>query len=118
MLKEEKIEINTLRTSKSDTFKTINVSGIFGGHRPGIFEVFVFSDEMEPERALETIPPNPEKMEYGRAIECRLVIDPFQAKSIALWLQQHVEEYEKQFGEIKVNEETKKPSIEEAYRIG
>ena len=38
-------------------------------------------------------------------MECRLIIDPFQAKSIAQWLTAHVNAFESQYGHIPSPEE-------------
>jgi hypothetical protein len=116
MVKEEtkKLPINTLR---SDTFKNINVSGFFGGHRPGYFEAVIYSDEMDAGKALQTQPPDSEKIEINRILECRLLMDPFQAKSVLEWLQKHVEDYEKIFGEIKVNQTKKEVEGEDPYKF-
>lgn len=108
MKTKQERKLESFETTKSDTYKTINVTGVFGGLRPGFFEVVVFSDEMKIEKALETNPPNPEKIAAKRTIECRLILNPFQAKSLSTWLQGIVEDYEKQFGEIRMITEVEK----------
>jgi hypothetical protein len=46
-----------------------------------------------------------EKPIVNRTLECRLIMDPFQAKIISQWLTNHVNEYERQFGRIPSPEE-------------
>ena len=89
-----------IETKYSDDYRTIIVSGIYGGHRPSFFELVVYHDEMLTHKALETIPSDSKLNTIMRTIETSLYIDPIQAKSILKWLNQHVSDYEKQFGEI------------------
>jgi len=86
---------------RSPDYKTIIVSGVFGGHRPGFFEAIVYTDELLADEALASIPPDAERFKIKRTLQCRLVIDPVQAKSLLEWLKRHVEQYEKEFGEIR-----------------
>ena len=90
----------TIETEYSEDYRTIIVSGIYGGHRPTYFELVVYHDEMLTHEALETLPPDSKRIKILRTIETRLYIDPMQAKSTLKWLNQHVSDYEKQFGNI------------------
>ncbi|MDP6627926.1 MAG: hypothetical protein QGG50_08490 [Methanopyri archaeon] len=83
-----------------DGYRTVNVNGVFGGPRPGFFEVIVFSEETDPTEAFGTAAIDPGQAVFRRTAEVRLVIDPYQAKSIAAWLSRNVEEYERMFGPI------------------
>jgi len=105
--KPPKIEVE-----KDPQYKTIIVSGVFGGHRPGFFEAVIYTDEIVADEALKSIPPDARKIYVKRVIKCRLLMDPFQAKSFAEWLMRHVKEYEKKFGEIKIPKKatSEKPS--------
>lgn len=93
-----------IEVKKHDHYRTIFVSGVYGGHRPGFFEAIVYTDEMDPEEALSSLEVAP-VVNIRRIIQCRLILDPFQAKSLLEWLKRHIEEYEKKFGEIKVPRE-------------
>lgn len=86
-------------------FRTINVNGVFGGPRGMYFEVTLYSDEVKTGQALSTFEISPHKATISRTLECRLIIDPLQAKSIAQWLTRHITEYEKKFGRIPLPDE-------------
>jgi hypothetical protein len=88
-------------------YRTIIVSGAYGGAKPMYFDVVLYSDEYRPIKDLSTTKTANEKPIVNRTLECRLIIDPFQAKIFSQWLANHVNEYEKQYGRI--------PSAEEVY---
>ena len=85
---------------KHEHYRTINVNGFYGGHRPGFFEAVVYTDEMITEEALSSIPPDSSKIVVKRTVQTRLVMDPFQAKSFLKWLSDHIKQYETVFGKI------------------
>jgi hypothetical protein len=89
-----------IEVSEDSGYKTIVVNGLFGGMRPGYFELIVFTDELAGKDALGTINLAPERAYIKRTIHARLVMDPVTAKSIGQWFEQHIEEYEKTFGKI------------------
>ena len=86
---------------RDPSYRSIVVSGVFGGHRPGFFEAIVYTDELVADDALSSIPPATERIKIKRVLQCRLVMDPVQAKNLLQWLKQHIDRYEKEFGEIK-----------------
>lgn len=86
-------------------YRTINVSGVIGGQRPMYFEVVIHSDELKAGEALADADLAPERSEIKRTLECRLLIDPFQAKMISNWLQKNIVEYERLYGKIPSPEE-------------
>jgi hypothetical protein len=90
-----------IQVEKHPDFRTIIVSGVFGGHRPGYFEAITYTDELVADEALATPVTDPTKAHGKRTIQCRLYFDPLTAKSIAAWLNGHVADYEKEFGAIK-----------------
>lgn len=94
-----------IEAKEHTNYRTINVNGVFGGPRGMYFEIFVYSDELKVTKALSILNAAPEKATIQRTVECRLIIDPFQAKSLAQWLEAHVAEYEKTFGRIPSPEE-------------
>jgi len=85
---------------RDQNYRTIIVSGLFGGHRPGFFEAVLYTDEMVADEALKTGAGEPTKVYIRRTLQCRLLLDPVQAKSIAKWLTGYISEYEKTFGKI------------------
>jgi len=100
---------------RDDSYRTILVNGVFGGHRPGFFEAIVYTDEIIADDALSSMPPSPEQVKIKRVLQCRLVMDPVQAKSLLNWLSEHVSEYEKKFGKITLPGEIKLEKRELGY---
>jgi hypothetical protein len=90
-----------IQVEKHPDFRTIIVSGVFGGRRPGFFEAITYTDELVADEALTTPVMDSTKARGKRIIQCRLYFDPFAAKSVAQWLSGHVADYEKEFGPIK-----------------
>lgn len=97
-----------VEVAKHENYRTIIVNGVLGGLRPGFFEAIVYTDEVVGDEALSTALSSPEKAYIKRTIQCRLVFDPFQAKSLAQWLTNNVKEYEKLFGKIPTSNELEK----------
>ncbi len=85
---------------KHKDYRTIVVDGVFGGHKPGAFEIIVYTDELEPDEALAAVPTAKEKVKVKRTVQCRLVLSPVQAKSLEKWLSTQLQAYEKKFGKI------------------
>ena len=106
---KEELKHPKIIVEKSQHYRTIIVSGVFGGHRPGFFEAVIYTDELVADEALEHPMPKANKIYIKRTVQCRLLMNPFQAKSFAQWLVNHIKEYEKEFGEIKL---PKQPSTE------
>ncbi|MGC1709607.1 MAG: hypothetical protein WA799_07395 [Nitrosotalea sp.] len=90
---------------KHEQYRTINVNGVFGGIRMGYVEIVTYSEEADLTKAMSSAQINPNKAEIDRVLECRLIMDPIQMKSVSLWLAKNVEEYEKLFGRIPSPEE-------------
>lgn len=64
-------------------------------------EIFLYSQYLDPVKPLESLQFEPIDLpKYSRILECRLIIDPINLKSIARWLMEKVKEYEEQFGNI------------------
>ena len=94
-----------IEVKEHPNFRTINVNGVFGGARGMYFDIVLFSEENNVGSALSTMKPAAEKTTINRTLECRLIIDPLNAKAISQWLVQSISEYEKQFGRIPSPEE-------------
>ena len=54
---------------------------------------------------LESFQPDPQLIKSKRTIECGLLIDPVQMKSILIWLTQKIDDYERAFGPIRPRKE-------------
>jgi hypothetical protein len=98
-----------IEVKEHPNFRTINVGGIYTARMGMHFEVTVYSEHLDEMKALAATQPNiPVKL--NRAVECRLIIDPFHTKIIAQWLMGQVNAYEQQFGPI--------PSAEDMVQKG
>ena len=112
---ERKVGEVKIDVVRDDSYRTIVVNGVFGGHRPGFFEAIIYTDEMVADEALSSMPPSPEKVKIRRILQCRLIMDPIQAKSLLNWLSNHISEYEKKFGRIPIPSEAKQEKKELGY---
>lgn len=97
--------IPEIRSEYSESFKRINVGGIFGGIAPSGIEVSIYSEERRIDKVLETEPLSSNRMTVKRTVEVELIIDPMQMKSIHKWLESKIKEYETVFGHIPSPEE-------------
>ena len=93
------------KSRRHENYRTINVNGMFGGIRMGYLEAIVYSEQSEFTKAMAFPQISPNKMEVERVLECRLVFDPIQLKSTAIWFNKQIENYEKLFGHIPSPEE-------------
>lgn len=93
------------KSEYSPTYKRINVGGLFGKIHPVGLQGFVYSEELLIDKVLATEPVSPNRAMIKRTVECELIIDPMQMKSIQRWLNQKIAEYEKIFGQIPSPEE-------------
>lgn len=89
----------------SQTYKRIVVADIIGGIRPMGVSVTIYSEESDFTAALETHPVSSARVKIKRVIECELIINPMEMKSIHKWLGTKIEEYEDMFGTIRSPEE-------------
>jgi hypothetical protein len=97
--------IPAIEVKEYPNFRTINVNWMYIT-RPGMyFEAIVYSQQTEIGKTLSSFQATVPPPTISRTLECRLVTDPFTAKSIAQILTAQVNEFETQFGHI--------PSIEE-----
>jgi hypothetical protein len=107
---EKEIEIEVV---KDANYRTIVVNGLFGGHRPGYIEAIAYTQETDVSKALTSPTTDGSKISIRRILQCRLVIDPIEAKRIVSWLTLHISEYEGFFGKIIMPEEIEQKKQEE-----
>jgi hypothetical protein len=88
---------------KSDSFRDVFVTGIFGGHRPDHFEIVVQSSNIDAGGTQEEGKPVVNVID-----EICLKMTPFQAKLVFNWFDDHVKKFEKEFGEIKIGKKGQK----------
>lgn len=86
--------------SKSPYYRDITPDYIFGGVRPGYIGMTVITTKLS---AIDAVINKKNVLEHTE--EVTLKIPPQQAKSIAAWLLQNINLYEKSFGKIKTEEE-------------
>jgi len=90
----------------SEQFRRIAASGFFGSVQPFGLETTVYSTHRtNMDKVLSTEPMSPNRASIKRIVECELVIDPMQMKSLHQWLGLKIKEYEKIFGQIPAPEE-------------
>jgi hypothetical protein len=91
MIMEVSVEI-----TRSPDFKQTYAIGAIGGHSPYDFRIAFYNDS--PKALLEG---NKNVTVMERKIETEIILSPLAAKELANWLNDHIKDYEKVFGEIK-----------------
>ncbi len=89
----------------SEDFKRIVAAGFFGRVQPFGLEAIVYSSQSIMDKVISTEPISPNRASVKRVIECELLLDPMQMKSLHMWLGKKIEEYEKIFSAIPSPEE-------------
>jgi len=93
------VHIPKFEVKKSDDYKAIFVSGVFGTLTPNEGVMVVYTDRIKP----SVEPTGALRLEsVERELQVELKMSPQVFKVIALWMMKHVQEYEKRFGEIKL----------------
>ena len=86
----------SLEISKGDKFRQIYAVGAMGGHSPYDFRMAFYNDS--PKAVIQN---EKQVSVMERKVEAELILSPLAAKELADWLNNHIKEYERQFGEIK-----------------
>ena len=86
----------SLEIVKSEKYRQIYAVGAMGGHSPYDFRIAFYNDSP---KAVGQEGKQVNVME--RKVETELILSPLAAKELADWLNNHIKEYERQFGEIK-----------------
>ena len=100
-----------LTISKSSDYKTIHVSGAFGGLNPIEGTIIFYIDHHE----VEVIDGQMRLKEIARELLIEIKLSPFEFKSLALWMMKHVKAYEERFGEIEMPKIQEKKPAETTY---
>jgi len=95
--KSPKQKMVKIKVKKADDFKRIYAIGALGGHTPWDFRIGFYNDVPRME---EVAPGSPPTMDREVLVEAML--SPTAAKELLLWLGSHVQQFEKQFGPIKL----------------
>ncbi|MCR3884443.1 DUF3467 domain-containing protein [Methanotrichaceae archaeon M04Ac] len=85
-----------LEISKGEKFRQIYAVGAMGGHSPYDFRIAFYNDS--PKAVVQE---GKQLSVMERKVETELILSPLAAKELADWLNNHINEYERQFGEIK-----------------
>lgn len=86
----------SVEITRSPEFRQIYAIGAIGGHSPYDFRIAFYNDSpkalSEGERKITVM---------ERKIEAEIILSPLAAKELANWLNNHIKDYERLFGEIK-----------------
>ncbi len=94
-----------IESEESSDYKRILVAGVLGSTRSGGVNALVYSERTYAVNASNTPQPEPQRIVLKRTIECELLLDPIQLKSLHMWLDEKIKEYERLFGHIPSPEE-------------
>lgn len=86
----------SVELTRSPQFRQIYAIGAIGGHSPYDFRIAFYNDS--PKTIVEG---GNQMTVMERKIEAEIILSPLAAKELATWLQAHIQDYEKLFGEIK-----------------
>jgi hypothetical protein len=81
---------------RSPEFRQIYAIGAIGGHSPYDFRIAFYNDS--PKALMEG---GKQMTVMERKIEAEIILSPLAAKELANWLNGHIKDYERLFGEIK-----------------
>jgi hypothetical protein len=86
----------SVEITRSTEFRQVYAIGAIGGHSPYDFRIAFYNDS--PKALLEG---DKQISVMERKIETEIILSPLAAKELAGWLNTHLNDYEKLFGEIK-----------------
>jgi hypothetical protein len=94
---------------KSPNYMYVYATGVFGGLDPNGGRMIFFLDRIEPETVNEPTPGAQKVKKVVRELQVEVHVSPTQFKSIALWMNRHVKQYEELFGPIPMEPKRKPP---------
>lgn len=100
MGEEVKEVVPEQRGSRSEFYREITPSSFWGGVRPGFIEAIAVTSRTN---AIELMINNKVVVEHVEEICIKLT--PQQAKSLYEWLGDHIDNYEKRYGSIRINKD-------------
>jgi len=86
----------SVEITRSTEFRQIYAIGAIGGHSPYDFRIAFYNDS--PKALMEG---GKQMTVMERKIEAEIILSPLAAKELANWLNGHIKDYERLFGEIK-----------------
>jgi hypothetical protein len=96
----------TMEINRSPEFKQVYAIGAIGGHSPYDFRIAFYNDS--PNALME---PGKQVTVMEREIKAEVILSPLAAKELVTWLDSHIKDYEKIFGEIK------KPGMNDSSKL-
>jgi len=111
MSKRQKVVIPPrFEDTKHPEFRCFYTTGVFGTLNPNDPQIIFYLDHLEPETTNDPKPGAQKLKKVIREAQAEIHMTPTQFKSIALWMQRHIEAYEKVFGKIPMEpKDDKKP---------
>jgi hypothetical protein len=95
----------SMEITRSPEFKQVYAIGAIGGHSPYDFRIAFYNDS--PKAFVDS---GKQMTVMEREIKTEIILSPLAAKELATWLDSHIKDYEKIFGEIK------KPGMPDSIR--
>jgi hypothetical protein len=86
----------SMEFTRSPEFKQVYAIGAIGGHSPYDFRIAFYNDS--PKVLVDS---GKQMTVMEREIKTEIILSPLAAKELATWLDSHLKDYEKLFGEIK-----------------
>jgi len=86
--------------SKSEQYRYIFATGVFGGLDPNGGHIIFYLDRVEPETINTPQPGAIKLMKIIRELQVEVHMTSSEFKTVAEWMKRHVDEYEKIFGSI------------------
>ena len=88
--------------SISEYYRVVYTTGVFGGITPNDARIVFYLDRVVPETTSKETPGSMELKHIDRELQMELHCTLVQFKSIAQWMNIHVQNFEKQFGPIRM----------------
>jgi len=103
MSKRQKVEMPPkFEDTVSPEFRYIYATGVFGGIAPDDARIIFYLDRLVPETTSREVPGSMELKKVNRELQIEVHCSPFQFKAIAAWMNRNLEQFEKQFGPIRM----------------
>lgn len=92
---------------KSEKYREIHVDGVIGGLNPNGAKITLYTEVHKPKMKRGGRPGAMGLDKVIRKLQAELHISPLQFKNLFKWMEQHLEQFEDKFGEIKIKRKGK-----------
>ena len=99
--------------TKREGMSLLYVTGVFGGLAPNDGRMLFFTDRLEVVPA--EVPGTQKVKMINQEIQSEIHMSPATFKSIAVWMMNHINNYEKTFGEIQVGPKKQYEGTDKGY---